>query len=219
MFKQRGAFLGTWALLLTAILVAVLAVSAWLKKDRDEALRQAQRLQDAEAAAPAADTPAKAAAPRPIGFGLTFALIPGTAPGVAVAHLGCHGQPADLQRPHQGSCNPYAGDTSCRVVLPVLCFQPGSAPVPPGVESGFYQGWTSGSLGATQPVMGALLESLSTASARCEGELGPGWRMAEFHDGQGGWGIQGLHGSGLSGQTRFWVHINDQPGNCWNSSP
>ncbi len=82
----------------------------------------------------------------------------------------------------------------------------------------FYKGWSHGQPAATQPVPGALLKSESDASARFEAELGAGWRMAEFHDG-GGWGLQGEGRSGLRPGTRYWVHINDQRGNCWNSAP
>jgi len=151
-----------------------------------------------------------------MGHGLTFAVAKESTP-TGVAHLSCHGEPAELDQPHEKSCNPYKGDTSCRTVLPVLCISEASASEPPGVKSHFYQGWTGATLAATQPVMGAVLDSLGTASARCSKELGPGWRMAEFHDGKGGWGLQGKAGSGLGAQARCWVHINDQRGNCWDS--
>ena len=160
--------------------------------------------------------------PAPVhSYGLTFALA-AAPPGAAaeVAHLSCHGEPQQLDQPHQNSCNPYRGDMSCRTVLPLLCVRPTGAPPPQGVEQGFYNGWVGGALGATAPVMGAVLRSRAQASARCEAELGPGWRMAEFHDGQGGWGLQGLPGAGLlgPGQTRYWVAISDQRGNCWDDA-
>lgn len=158
-------------------------------------------------------------AARGIGHGLSFALVGAPATPPTVAHLGCHGEPQPTDRPHEGSCNPYAGDSSCRVVLPVACFRPSGAAQPPHVQADFYKGWTNGQLGATQPVMGALLKSAPAASARCEAELGPGWRMAEFHDGGGGWGLQGERGPGIRPDTRYWVHINDQRGNCWDSAP
>jgi hypothetical protein len=134
-----------------------------------------------------------------------------------VVHLSCHAEPAQFDQPHEKSCNPYRGDTSCRTVLPVLCVGGPTAARPPGVEDDFYRGWTGATLAATQPVKGVTLDSVAAASARCEKEFGPGWRMAEFHDGRGGWGIQGLVGSGLAAHTRYWVHINDQRGNCWDS--
>ena len=179
--------------------------------------------------APVPDAPAPGA-PRQIGHGLTFAIspvsspVPSTASGggnpsaslANLAHLSCHGEPRQVDQPHRESCNPYKGDTSCRVVLPVLCFQSKGLPQPSEISAGAYQGWSGGVLGATQPVMGAILTSDLAGSARCEKELGAGWRMAEFHD-AGGWGMQGQRGLGLAPNTRFWVHINDQPGNCWDS--
>ena len=165
---------------------------------------------------------AAAVAPAPTqSYGLTFAQAAAPSDAAAeVVHLSCHGEPRQFDQPHQNSCNPYQGDMSCRTVLPMLCVRPTGALLPQGVENGFYNGWVSGVLGATAPVMGAVLRSLAQASARCEAELGPGWRMAEFHDGQGGWGLQGLPGAGLlgPGQTRYWVAINDQPGNCWDGA-
>jgi hypothetical protein len=168
------------------------------------------------------DSAAAAGAPRQIGHGLTFALAPvrskASEDQANLTHLSCHGEPRQVDQPHRDSCNPYKGDTSCRVVLPVLCFQSKGLQQPPDVQAGQYQGWSGGVLGATQPVMGAVLASEAAATARCEKELGAGWRMAEFHD-AGGWGMQGQRGMGLAPNTRFWVHINDQPGNCWNSTP
>ena len=136
-----------------------------------------------------------------------------------IAHLACHGEPVPLDHPHRGSCNPYEGDTSCRTVLPIACYRSSGAAAPPNLEQDFYKGWTHGQLGATKPIMGAILKSEPEASARCEAELGAGWRMAEFHDGGGGWGLQGERQGGLRAGTRYWVYINDQHGNCWNSPP
>jgi len=156
---------------------------------------------------------------RPIGRGLSFALADATTVPARVAHLACHGEPAPVDRPHRGSCNPYEGDTSCASLMPIACHHPTGAVAPPGLAQDFYKGWTRGQLAATRPVPGTLLTSEPAASARCEAELGAGWCMAEFHDGGGGWGLQGERGSGLRAGTRYWVHINDQRGNCWNSPP
>ena len=182
----------------------------------------------ATVAAAAQPSPATVAAPiapvaadrsRPIGRGLSFALADVSTVPARVAHLACHGEPAPIDRPHRGSCNPYEGDTSCRIILPIACYRSTGAVAPPNLEQDFYKGWTHGQLAATQPVLGALLKSEPDASARCEAEFGAGWRMAEFHDGGGGWGLQGERRSGLHAGTRYWVHINDQRGNCWNSAP
>jgi len=231
--------MGRW--IAYAVVLALLAVGLVLGTQGGKHRRQTetQRLQVKPAApqeAPAASAPLSqvvADAPPPATtatpaaassgqrHGLTFAQPrEGTLPA-DVAHLSCHGEPRTLDQPYQDSCNPYKGDMSCRTVLPVLCVREGGAPVPQGAGSGFYQGWVQGALGATEPVMGAILTSRAMASARCEAELGPGWRMAEFHDGGGGWDLQGQRGMGLGPPelTRYWVAIHDQRGNCWDSAP
>ena len=56
--------------------------------------------------------------------------------------------------------------------------------------------------------------TLAVANALCVNEFGPGWRVAEFHDGWG-WHFQAFGGVGNPAQ-KFWVHISDQPGaRCW----
>ena len=189
-------------------LLLVLCLLAWrvysLSNERRlafEKARRAERLATGVAAMPMpGSAPVAEGSPRGIGFGLTFAQVD-AAPGSPSTQLNCHGEPRELARPHRDSCNPYSGDTSCRTVLPVACIQP-----------------ATGTLGATQPTMGALLRSADSAMRLCVAELGAGWRMAEFHDGPG-WLIDGARGNGLAGNTRYWVHINDQPGNCWDSPP
>ncbi len=170
--------------------------------------------QRTETLRPAARPPA---APASAAFGLSFALV--TEPAAPVAHLSCHGEPARLDRPHSKSCNPYRGDTSCRASLPIACFKATGASPPEQLKQDFYSGWVGGQLGATRAVVGTTLASEKAASAQCAAELGAGWRMAEFHDGRGGWGLQGERASGIRSGTRYWVRINDQPGNCWDSTP
>lgn len=186
---------------LTAAVVIGLCGFTWatlglLQAERKLAPR-AEKKADAAPVTVAAAEPA----PRGIGFGLTFARVDAAKPDAETVTLSCHAEPRPLDRPHSGSCNPYQGDTSCRTVLPVLCFRPEG----------------SGELMATEPVMGAILQSQAVASARCEAEFGAGWRMAEFRDG-GGSQIEGRRGAGFGAPTRYWVHINDQPGNCWDSA-
>lgn len=234
--RLRGQFnLPTLLALLVLLVLAVVALRFALS----HAAQKKRQVTEPSAAAvtvapsiagPAASTPVAAPAavaaeaasdarPRADAHGLSFGLMPAAAAADApsdVAHIGCHGEPKLFGRPHQGSCNPYVGDTACNIVLPVLCVRPAGVPAPPGLAVDFYAGWVGGSLGASEPVMGALLDSPQAGTRWCERKLGPGWRMAEFHDGQGGWGLQGQRGPGLSSDTRYWVHVNDQPGNCWN---
>jgi hypothetical protein len=169
--------------------------------------------------------------PSPDRFGLSFGHgdLQGKA-GLMVS--ACAGAPLDMGNPDKNQCNLTQGDSSCRTALPVLCvLKDGSTAESVGLtstakaeggEAGFnlYAGWVGGTLGATAPVAGFVIGSLAQANARCVAELGPGWRMAEFHDAAGstGSGLVGKRGTGLtSQQTRHWVHVNDQKANCWDA--
>ncbi len=223
-FGQRGAFMMARALLVVGILVAMLVIPVYLKKEREDREAEVHRKELEMSRGPAtASLPASAAsveqpdAPRPIGHGLSFALMADGPIAPELVRLGCRGEPAPQDRPHQGACNPMQGDTSCRTVLPVLCVRPSDAPTPAGFDAA--RGvWAGGALGATQPVMGAVIESEAMGSARCEKELGVGWRMAALSVGGGsGWVLQGQRGPGLTAHTRYWVHVADQKANCWDS--
>ncbi len=226
--RQSGEIQLRRTLFLVGILLAMLLIPLWLKKCSDDKSAQARKAEAVRAASLAVKTAAPPtsvaqagapAGPRPIGFGLSFAFVPPDDKVPAdVANLSCHGEPRPLDQPYKDSCNPYRGDTSCRIVLPVLCLKPGDASRPAGAKDDLFQSWTGGTLAATQPVMGAILESQAMASARCEAEFGAGWRMAGLHDGKGGWSLQGLRGQGFSVGTRYWVHVSDQRANCWDSA-
>ncbi|GAA3776219.1 hypothetical protein GCM10022225_75280 [Plantactinospora mayteni] len=128
--------------------------------------------------------------------------------------------------------NPYQGDTPVTTSLPILCLTQTGAPVPAGVIPDRYNGWAGGSVQLTAPVPGRRLTSLAEADRICAASFGGGWRMAEFHDGyyslrpgfpglpfppltaRSGWNFW-AHGT-LPANTRFWAHINDQPGNPWS---
>ena len=227
--RQTGAFLMARALLIVGILMAMLIIPVYLKKEREDRELAVHKTElamsrgPASAAAPAASATlaegAAATTPRPLGHGLTYVVVnDGKAPP-DVARLGCNGEPAPLDQPQQGACNPYQGDTSCRTVLPVLCLLPQGAPLPSGPDASADRAQASGTLGATQPVMGAVLESQAMASARCETELGAGWRVAGMQDGpqgSGGGSVQGVRGPGLTGYTRYWVHSPGAKANCWD---
>jgi hypothetical protein len=246
--ERRGArlqsgFLSqrTWGIV--AVLCALLAVPFWWAKKVNQKTAQevavangktgGSRLPPGETAADADSGSAVSSmgpAASPDRFGLSFGhLSPAGVPaGVMVS--ACSGEPSATGNPDKGQCNPYQGDASCRTALPVLCvLKDGSTaesaglvnePKADGVAVGFdfYSGWAGGSLGATAPVAGFVLGSLAQANARCTAELGPGWRMATFHDGAGGWGLVGKSSPSLTSQaTRHWVHIGDQKANCWDT--
>jgi hypothetical protein len=115
-------------------------------------------------------------------------------------------------------CDAYHGDTSCTKALPLLCIKnagPGfPLPVPASVDnSNQYHKWSGGVVGTTKAVVPPA--KLAAANALCVKEFGPGWRVAEFHDGWG-WHFQAFGGVGNPAQN-FWIHINDQPGaTCWH---
>jgi hypothetical protein len=113
--------------------------------------------------------------------------------------------------------NPYHGDTSCGRKLPILAVKVTGAARPDleGIKYDYYQGWCWGYLKLTPPVSGRRLTSLVEANRIIREYLGAGWRMAEHHDGGGGWSFWGY--GFIPGNTRFWVYINDQRANPWNS--
>lgn len=224
---QRGELLMVRTVAVVAVLLLLLGIPLWMKHERDKrapVAKQPVAAKAATAAAPAATgTGTPAAAAGGIGHGLTFAVLVDEAKLPAeVARLGCAGEPRATDRPLKDDhpCNHQQGDTSCRVVLPVLCIQPGTAAKPAAGVEAAYAGWTGGQLAPTQPVMGAVLTSAALASARCEAELGSGWRMASVQDGLNSGSLSGTRTTNTTlGQgTRYWVQTKDQPANCWNSA-
>lgn len=114
-------------------------------------------------------------------------------------------------------CDAYHGDTPCTKALPLLCIKksgPGfPLPVPTSVDnSNQYHKWSGGVIGTTKPTVPP--PTRAAANALCVQEFGPGFRVAEHHDGWG-WHFQAYGGVGNQAQN-FWVDINDQPGaTCW----
>ena len=86
----------------------------------------------------------------------------------------------------------------------------------PGVMSPiYYYGWTGGHIKLTCPVSGDALKGIADANDICEFQFGSGYKMAEHHDGNGGWGWYAY--GNIDDSSRFWVTINDQPSSCWGS--
>jgi hypothetical protein len=108
----------------------------------------------------------------------------------------------------------YVGDTPIGTRLPVLCLRQDGRPAPPGIDPGdYYNGWARGEAKITAPTKGTALTSRAVADVLCASQFGAGWRMGEFHDAGGGWGWWAAGDVG-----RFWVAIDDQPANPWNSA-
>ena len=127
---------------------------------------------------------------------------------------------------HVGSdlrTNPYAGDATCDQSYPVLCiFKSGGGPPAssrPDLELNYYKSWAGAQVLSTGVVNGHQMPTLDAANKICADTFGSQyWQIAEFHDGnfgQGGWELW-ANGT-LPLGTRFWVSIDDQRANPWNS--
>jgi hypothetical protein len=118
---------------------------------------------------------------------------------------------------HDDLTDAYKGDTDVSAMLPILAIRREKLPKPEGlvIESRYYE-WSGGTVALTRPVFGYRLTSLEEANRIVQEELGPKWCMAEFHD---GWGWNFWAYGNVPAHQRFWVHINDQKANPWNSQP
>jgi hypothetical protein len=244
---SQGGFLSqrTWGVLL--VLCILMLVPYWMaKKVSNTTVAEMSAASGKKAPVASRGTPGSASskttsggeasgstsavlAANPDRFGLSFGHGALPSPQNTLMYSACAGLPLDMGNPDKNQCNITQGDTSCRTALPVLCvLKDGSSAESAGLvnepkaEGGatgfnFYAGWVGGTLAATAPVAGFVVGSLAQANARCASELGEGWRMAEFHDAGGGWGLVGKRGQGLvNTNTRHWVAINDQKSNCWD---
>ena len=215
------------AIVLVLTLVGILVIPLMLKKCAAPKTPPVAVAPSGAPLTPAASAP-EPAGNKPIGYGLTFGLAPlEDKDPKDVANMVCDAGESTLDRAYKGACNPNVGDTSCRIVLPVLCIKKGDLPRPGGLSG---SGWSRSELAATQAVMGATLDSEMKANVMCERELGPGWRMATFADGGNHlddqhydheargdvWALQGKLGPGIAGYGRYWVHSQGQTANCWD---
>lgn len=117
---------------------------------------------------------------------------------------------------NDGTTNAYQGDTSCWASLPVLCLYKAGLAKPSYITAvDYYRGWSGGYLALTRSYPGTSLTSRAAADNLCAATFGSGWVMGEHHDGGGGWGWYAY--GAVSTSSRFWVAINDQPANPWNS--
>ncbi|MFB7666790.1 hypothetical protein ACFC1R_23045 [Kitasatospora sp. NPDC056138] len=132
-------------------------------------------------------------------------------PGMTWANLEQRGD--NVHVGYDAASNPYGGDTSASASLPLLCLNQDGRPAPAGIPAGGFHSWARGQVRATAPVQGSLLSSRARADGICAGSFGSGWRMAEFHDGEG-WSFWAA--GSLPTGVRFWTAINDQPANPWS---
>lgn len=136
------------------------------------------------------------------------------------ARVSCHGDPKlskATSNPHNGTCNPYNGDTLCTERRPLLCINVNDRlPKPYEMVTTETTAWTGGKVKLIKNVLGTDLTSHEVADKICRDHLGSGWKMAEHEDGTG-WGFWAK--GTVNKDTRFWVSISDQPGNCWGKDP
>jgi len=134
-------------------------------------------------------------------------------------------------------CDPQLGDTACTVKLPVLCIIHGKTLDRPyynyypdftpydNPDQSFYEGWTGGIIGVTDPVMGLTIDSYATGDSLCKTAFGDNSKFAQFTD---GWVIKNMNGADLkiekawnwgdatSGEYNFWGYFNHQHvGRTW----
>lgn len=143
--------------------------------------------------------------------------------------VGCTASPPVPQGGEK--CNPLGGDTPCSQSLPILCIKKSQIKKPQGIDGEKREplcshpsdcGWSGGEFKLTPSLQGCSMKSAAAADELCVTHAGPGYQMAAFHDGRQDAG----HGWGMFGQgnifpdkapnTRFWVKIGDQNGNCWD---
>jgi hypothetical protein len=133
--------------------------------------------------------------------GMTFGLY-GHDPVLGVDQLGCSAPGL----PNNAPCDPYNGDTSCKVKLAVLCVNVDGSSRPPYqvTNDEFYEGWVEGHYATTLPLSITKLGSAANVDALCAKDFGAGWRWAEFHDGQ--------YVTGMNNTTYYYA-------SPWSSSP
>ncbi len=162
--------------------------------------------------------------PSPV-YPYTVVTCGGATKGMTWIHTNSNAQTGTITVGCSG-CDAVHGDTPCSQMRPLLCiYRPTPPfPLPTGVSNASqYARWAGGVVATTQPVAGNAFAHISAtpgtdADSYCKAQFGPGWRVAEFHDGWG-WNFQAYGGTVAAPtvpSTRFWVHINDQPAaNCW----
>ncbi len=191
-------------------------------------------------------TPASWTSGSDVKSGLTWGVVSHNN-NLGIDRVGCYGRPRIDGSQDGPACDPYQGDTPCSQYLPILCVKTEGLPRPNYALMGkghampveYYNGWAGGHLGLTEVIRGSALTSIQVANVFCVAALGDGYRMAEHHDGKyvAGMNANNFYGEtwpspdqlssggwhwfaygNLPGDSRFWVHINDQPrGNCWEA--
>ncbi len=169
-----------------------------LESDRGESVAEQSRAWSANTTKP---TPAADINPDATGarYGMTWGVAAPTV-GEPLVTVGCGaGVVEPMTRLHTNQCNPYQGDTLCSQRLPALCV--------------LASGKEIREIKTTIPVPGEQFATRKDADTMCAA-LGPAWRIVTHHDGP--WKMTATASQPLPA-SRFWVAIDDQPGNCWKN--
>ena len=130
--------------------------------------------------------------------------------------LGCN---ADVTRK---PCNPFTGDTVCASRLPLACVKDSPKQGPPeGLYKSFQKNWSQAEMALTEPKSGEDFATIADVNAFCRARFGPGWRVANYHDG-GAHIIAGWRHAPRDARSkqRIWINVKDQPkANCWSNDP
>ncbi len=121
----------------------------------------------------------------------------------------------------QRPCDPFSGDTLCRMELPVACYSSSvrtdvATPVPNGIDR-FARFRVEGRVRLSPEVRGDRFATREDVNEFCRNEFGDDHRILSFHE-SGAPGI--LSNSDIPPGQRAWIDVRDQPnGNCWNAGP
>lgn len=119
------------------------------------------------------------------------------------------------------SCDPFAGDTPCDSLAPLLCFREQGAAAPLALSHGGetpdrLRRWSGGEVAATEPLRASDFATVRDADRACADRFGEGWRVADWHLG-GGFHFSAASGGRRFAPGRYWIDIKDQPyGTCWS---
>jgi hypothetical protein len=187
---------------LVGVLLVMLLVPLVLNKERNRRMGDKAGATDAAERAVDARAVQAASAARqrdPDRLGLTYGWLP--ASSADELRAACRGLPPLMADGVMRDCGLARGDTSCRTVLPLLCLREAEGDQPRA-------------LATAEAVAGFVIDSRADADARCARALGPGWRMAEYEDGEQG--ELRVRPAAADTRARVWTATRSPGPHCWD---